>query len=100
MVVQDIVNACANANVAEAAVVSIGGAFARRVRDAASRKGVRAGIWAATAVIQFRSRARAGDLENLQRAVAGEDQPVLSGFRLIVEPALAEAGKAANATTG
>ena len=88
MLVQDIVNSCSNTDVAEAAVVSIGGAFARRVRDEASRKGVRPGAWAATAVLHFRKRARQNDLEDLQRAVAGDDQPVLSGFRMIVEPAL------------
>jgi hypothetical protein len=88
MVVEDIVNSCSNAYVAEAAVASIGGSFARRVRDAASRRGVRPGALAATAIIGFRTRARARDFEALQRAVAGDDQPLLRGFRLIVEPEL------------
>jgi hypothetical protein len=90
MVVQDIVNSCSNAHVAEAAVASIGGAFERRVRDVASRRGIRPGALAATAIIGFRARARARDMEALQKAVAGNDQPVLAGFRLIVEPELGE----------
>ena len=89
-VVDDIVNSCSNENVAEAAVVSIGGAFARRVREEATRRGVRPGTWAATAIMRFRSSARRGELEELQRAIAGNDQPVLLGFQMIVEPALGE----------
>ena len=88
MVINDIVNSCSNEYVAEAAVASIGGTFARRVREAASRRGVRPGAFAATMVMSFRSRAHAREFDALQHAVAGDDQPVLSGFRLIVEPAL------------
>jgi hypothetical protein len=90
MVIQDIVNSCSNAHVAEAAVASIGGAFERRVRDAALRRGIRPGAFAATAIIGFRARARVRDMEALQKAVAGDDQPVLAGFRMIVEPELGE----------
>jgi hypothetical protein len=88
MLVRDIVNSCSNPHVAEAAVGSIGGSFARRVREAASGRGVRAGAWTAEAVLRFRSRARSDDLERLQRAVAGDDQPILSGLRMIVEAEL------------
>ncbi|MDE2363899.1 MAG: hypothetical protein KGM42_14580 [Hyphomicrobiales bacterium] len=95
MVVDDIVNSCTNSNVAEAAVVSIGGAFARRVREEASRKGVRPGAWAAAAVMRYRKRARELDYAELQSRIAGDDQPVLAGFRMIVEPELVCAGEGA-----
>ena len=90
MVVQDIVHSCSNEYVAEAALASIGGVFARRVRETATRRGVRPGALAATAVLGFRARAKAAELAALQQAVSGDDQPLLHGFRLIVEPALAE----------
>lgn len=89
MLVRDLVNSCSNVHVAEAAVVSIGGAFARRVRAEAARTGLRPGAWAADAVRRFRSDARPADLDRLQQALYGEDQPVLHGLRLIVEPVLA-----------
>ena len=34
------------------------------------------------------SDARPADLDRLQQALSGEDQPVLHGLRLIVEPVL------------
>jgi hypothetical protein len=88
MVVQDIVHSCSNEYVAEAALASIGGVFARRVRETACRRGVRPGALAATAVLGFRTRAKATELAALQKAVTGVDQPLLQGFRLIVESAL------------
>ncbi len=90
MVVQDIMNSCSNELVAEAAVASIGGAFARRVRETARSRGVRPGALAASVVLKFRRNARAEEFEALQRAVAGEDLPVLRGLTLIVEPELGE----------
>ncbi len=90
MVIQDIMNSCSNEKVAEAAVASIGGTFARRVRETAKRRGVRPGALAASAVLRFRSDARSTEFEALQRALAGEDLPLLRGFALIVEPALGD----------
>lgn len=90
MVVQDIMNSCSNEKVAEAAVASIGGAFARRVRETATRRGVRPGALAASAVLRFRSSARPGEFEALQSALSGDDLPLLRGFALIVEPELRE----------
>ena len=89
MVIQDIINSCSNEKVAEAAVASIGGIFARRVRETARRRGVRPGALAASAVMRFRSNARAAEFEALQTAVSGEDLALLRRFALIVEPELA-----------
>lgn len=90
MVIQDIMNSCSNEQVAEAAVASIGGVFARRVLETAKRRGVRPGALAASAVLKFRSNARSTEFEALQNAVAGDDLPLLRGFAMIVEPALGE----------
>ncbi|MCC0005168.1 MAG: hypothetical protein H6872_08440 [Methylobacteriaceae bacterium] len=90
MVIQDIMNSCSNEQVAEAAVASIGGTFARRVRETATRRGVRPGALAASAVLRFRSNARAPEFEALQQAVAGDDLPLLRGLAFIVEPTLGE----------
>ncbi|MFV0279216.1 MAG: hypothetical protein ACK5JM_00480 [Rhodoblastus sp.] len=81
-------NSCANEQVAEAAVASIGGAFARRVREAATRRGVRPGALAASAVLHFRGKARATEVQALRQAVAGDDLPLLRGLAFIVEPTL------------
>jgi len=88
MVIHDIMNSCSNEKVAEAAVASIGGAFARRVRETASRRGLRPGALAASAVLRFRSSAKATEFEALKRAVAGDDLPLLRGLAFIVEPTL------------
>lgn len=90
MVIQDIMNSCSNEKVAEAAVASIGGAFARRVRETATRRGIRPGALAASAVLRFRSSARAPEFAALEQAVAGDDLPLLRGLAFIVEPALGE----------
>ena len=97
MVIHDIMNSCSNEKVAEAAVASIGGAFARRVRETASRRGIRPGALAASAVLRFRSNAQATEFEALQQAVAGDDLPLLRGFAFIVEPSLGEGGERSQA---
>lgn len=97
MVIHDIMNSCSNEKVAEAAVASIGGAFARRVRETASRRGIRPGALAASAVLRFRSSARDTEVEALKQAVAGDDLPLLRGLAFIVEPALGEAGERSQA---
>lgn len=88
MVIHDIMNSCSHEQVAEAAVASIGGAFARRVRETANRRGIRPGALAASAVLRFRSNAQASEFEALKAAVAGEDLPLLRGLAFIVEPTL------------
>ena len=48
------------------------------------------GALAASAVLRFRSNARAPEFEALQQAVAGDDLPLLRGLAFIVEPTLGE----------
>ena len=85
MMVREIVSTCSNPHVANAAVLSIGGDFARRFeRDAAARN-LSSGMLAARLVRHFVSRADVADWETARAAMRKADTPVLSGLRYILE---------------
>jgi len=90
MLIADMIHSCSNAHVAEAAVCSIGGAFAERVAAKAHKNGVRVGRFVAIVVRGFARRASAETLLSLSRKIAGADQPLLRGLVHVVEPALEE----------
>jgi hypothetical protein len=91
MLMDDIFHSCSHEKVAQAAVACIGGPFADRVRHVAAHHGVTPGAFAASAVRRF-DRTASGDARDiLRRALSGDDQPLLRGLRLIVEPSLDEA---------
>ena len=90
MMVRDIINSCSNEKIAEAALASIGGTFAERVRATARKSGVAAGTFVAMTVRSFARRAGERDYHALRDAVLGTDQPVLHGLTLILRPALAD----------
>jgi hypothetical protein len=91
MLMDDIFHSCSHEKVAQAAVASIGGAFADRVRQVAAVRGLTPGAFAASAVRRF-DRTASGDVRDiLRRALRGTDQPVLHGLRLILEPSLENA---------
>ena len=85
MIVREIVLTCSNPHVAQAAVLSIGGDFARRVSRDAARRNLTSGAFAAGLVRRFSRRARDGDWEGVGHAARGADQPILSGLRYILE---------------
>jgi hypothetical protein len=85
MIVREIVLTCSNPHVARAAVVSIGGEFARRLSHDAAKRNVSSGVFAAGLVRRFSRRARDRDWERVQEATRGADQPILSGLRYILE---------------
>jgi hypothetical protein len=85
VIVREIVLTCSNPHVAEAAVLSIGGDFARRVSSDAARRNLTSGAFAAGLVRRFSRRARDGDWEGVGHAARGADQPILSGLRYILE---------------
>ena len=92
MLMDDIFHSCSHKKVAQAAVASIGGAFADRVRQVAAVRGLTPGAFAASAVRRFDRTAASGDARDiLRRALRGTDQPVLHGLRLILEPSLENA---------
>ena len=88
MIVREIVSTCSNPHVARAALASIGGDFARRFeRDAADRN-LSSGMFASRLVRSFVHRAGDGDWEGVRQATLGEDTPILSGLRYILERGL------------
>lgn len=98
MLVGDIINSCSNAKVAEAALVSIGGDFASRIRIAAAASGLEAGAFVAQEVVAFAEDAEGDDWAALDKAMSGADHPILVGLRYILITALA-AGHGASTIT-
>ena len=92
MQIDEILHSCANAHVARAALVSIGGDFAVRVERAAFEYGLTPGAFAAVAVRKFSQTAHPETRVRVARAMCGADQPVLHGLRVILETVL-EAGE-------
>ena len=91
----EIVRTCSNAHVANAAVASIGGDFARRFAADASRRDLSSGVLAARLVRAFAENADDEDWEQVDEAMRGADQPILSGLRFILDRSLrAECGRA------
>ena len=85
MIVREIVLTCSNPHVARAAVLSIGGDFARRLSRDAAKRNLTSGVFAAGLVRRFSRRAGDGDWESVGRVARGADQPILSGLRYILE---------------
>jgi hypothetical protein len=88
MLVADLIHSCSNEKVAQAAVACIGGQFADRVRRVASKRGLAVGGFVAAVVRTFALRANEEARAALTTSVAGSDQPLLSGLRHVIEPAL------------
>jgi hypothetical protein len=88
MIYREIVHTCSNSYVADAALVSIGGEFARVVADDANRHAMSRGAYAAKLVRDFAREARDGDEMNVTAAARGSEQPILSGLRYILERGL------------
>ena len=85
MIVREIVLTCSNPHVARAAVLSIGGDFARRFSHDAAKRNLTSGVFAAGLVRRFSREARHGDWEGVDGAARGADQPILSGLKYILE---------------
>jgi hypothetical protein len=92
MLIADMIHSCSNDDVAHAAVASIGGRFAERVRIAAARNGLKAGRFVSLLVRDFARRADTKTLDDLSGDIAGADHPLLCGLVRIVEPGLDEEG--------
>jgi hypothetical protein len=90
MLVTDLIHSCSNEMVAQAALMSIGGRFAERVRVAAQEKGVSVGRFVAAVVRDFAQRADDSVREALRERILGDDQPLLTGLRALIEPALGD----------
>jgi hypothetical protein len=85
MIVHEIVLTCSNPHVARAAVLSIGGDFARRLSRDAAKRNLPSGVFAAGLVRRFSRHAGDGDWEGVGEATRGADQPILSGLKYILD---------------
>jgi hypothetical protein len=83
--IDEIVHSCSNEKVAQAAVASLGFAFASRVRAEAEGHGVTMGAFAARVVHEFGKAADAGERRAVIRVMDKADQPILCGLRFILE---------------
>jgi hypothetical protein len=90
VLIEEILHSCANDKVAHAAVLSIGGDFAKRVRVAAGDHGLTAGAFTAYTVQHFQRSADEKTRLAVAQVMSGSDQPILAGLRQILEPALTE----------
>jgi hypothetical protein len=88
MILREIVHTCSNANVARAALASIGGEFAKHFAADASRRNMPAGVLAARMVKEFSVNAADEEWDGVDEAVRGADQPILSGLRYILSQGL------------
>lgn len=88
MMLREIVHTCSNANVARAALASIGGEFAMRFAADASRRNMPAGVLAARMVEEFSANAADEEWDGVDDAVRGADQPILTGLRYILAQGL------------
>lgn len=85
MIAHEIVWTCSNPHVADAAIASIGGAFAGWVNAEATRRRLSTGQLAASFVREFRDCALDDDWQDLRAAIRGAEMPILSGLRYILE---------------
>ncbi|MBV8472668.1 MAG: hypothetical protein JO107_00300 [Hyphomicrobiales bacterium] len=82
---REIVRTCSNAHVARAAVASIGGDFAEKFAEDASRHDLPSGVFAARIVRDFANSAGQEEWDGVSEATRGSDQPILSGLRYILD---------------
>jgi hypothetical protein len=90
MLVADLIHSCSNEKVAQAALASIGGRFAERVRVAARERGLSVGKFVSFVVCDFSRRADDAMRESLRELMTGEDLPLLTGLCAVLEPALGD----------
>lgn len=88
MQVSEIIRTCSHSQIAQAALASIGGDLLFQVKLAARNHGMDTGAYAADLVRAFANGAKADEIRLLSKAMSGTDQPILFGFRHIVETAI------------
>jgi hypothetical protein len=84
MVVREILHTCSNVHVARAALASIGGDLAARVRDRARHANLTGGALVVHLVKDFKRQAADEDWDGVDLAAHGADQPILSGLSYIL----------------
>ncbi|HEY1736483.1 MAG TPA: hypothetical protein VGG12_07555 [Methylovirgula sp.] len=88
MSIDEIVHTCSHEKVAQAALESLGFAFAMHVRNAAEGHGVSAGAFVARVVHEFGNGADTCERRALEKTMERADQPILVGLRAILHARL------------
>lgn len=86
--IDEIVHTCSNEKVAQAALASLGFAFATRVRNEAEGHGVSAGAFVSRLVREFGHAADNCERHAVQKSMERADQPILVGLRAILHSRL------------
>ena len=89
----ELIHSCSSGLIADAASRSLGCGFRARIVAAANCEGCDPGAFAAGLVRHFSDGASADDWCELDRAMTGEDMPLLMGFRFIVDRMLVAEGE-------
>lgn len=88
MLMAEILHSCADEGIAEAAVASIGGAFASEMRAEAARSGLSVGALTGDLISGFAIDATERDWRQLAAGMEGADHPVLRGVQSMAEAML------------
>jgi hypothetical protein len=88
---QEVIHTCSNEKVAEAALISLGGAFAKIVDVAAARRGVQLGRFVAELARDFERYMGTCVWARAEQSMRGADQPVLVGLYIVLAHGLLEA---------
>ncbi|HZZ59968.1 MAG TPA: hypothetical protein VFE63_02180 [Roseiarcus sp.] len=88
MRLQEVIHTCSNEYVAEAALISLGGAVAKTVAVAAARRGLPMGRFVAELARDFERHAGTCVWARAEQAMRGADQPVLVGLYVVLAQGL------------
>ena len=84
--IAEIIHTCSHEKVAQAAVSSMGSAFAGKVGMSAGACGLSIGAFTARAVLEFDASSGEAERQAIRTAMDGADQPILTGLQLILSP--------------
>ncbi|HKN27795.1 MAG TPA: hypothetical protein VJY34_07875 [Roseiarcus sp.] len=90
MRLREVIHTCSNEKVAEAALISLGGAFAEIVVAAAARRGESRGRFVVDLARDFERHAGTCVWARAEQAMRGADQPILVGLYVILAHGLLE----------
>lgn len=85
MLRKELIHSCSYPVIADAALRSLGCDLRNRVAETASLSGKAPGAYAAALVSEFAELATARQWRSVQAVMSGDDTPLLTGFRYIVE---------------
>jgi hypothetical protein len=85
---REVERSCAHPAVAAAALASLGGGVAAKVRAAAARTGAAPGVFVAGLVRDFREHACPGVVTAAEEAMRRSETPILTGLEHILADAL------------